>query len=267
MLTLSLITLFACNGEKEDTAIDSTDTATTEETDTEETDTEETDTEETDEPAGTAQVRVVHASPDAPAVDIFVNGEPSGIEGFTFKSTTGFIELPSGDYSFAVAPAGATFDEALPITLDATLASGGAYTAVAHGYLDTSMESNGFALSPFVNDLSTPNAGTFKVQVIHAAAASAFAKVDLWNITDPDNAMPLIPDFDYGEEVTTELPTGIGFVLGIDVDADAQPDAVFDIPDSLSGFVAVYAINDVNGNPSLLAHFEDGTNAELTPRQ
>ena len=38
----------------------------------------------------------------------------------------------------------------------------------------------------------------------------------------------LIPDFDYGEEVTTELPTGIAFRLGLDIDADAVPDAVFD---------------------------------------
>ena len=129
------------------------------------------------------------------------------------------------------------------------------------------MESNGFAISPFVADLTEPNAGTFKIQVVHAAAGSAFATVDVWNITDIDNPMPLIPGFEYGASVTTELPSGVAYVLGLDVDADANPDAIFDIPDSLSGFVGVYAINDVNGNPSLLAQFEDGTTAELTPRQ
>lgn len=269
MFTLSLLTFIACNGEKEDTALTETDTAATEDTETnEETDTEETDTEETDtDVPPNALVRVVHASPDAPPVDVFVNGEASGIENFAFKDTTGFIELPAGSYSFAVAPAGAGFSEALPITLDVELAGDGAYTAVAHGYVDTSMESNGFAITPFVNDLTAPNMDTFKIQVVHAAAASAFATVDVWNITDPDNAMPLIPGFNYGDSVTTELPTGTAFVLGLDVDGDATPDAVFDIPDSLSGFVAVYAINDVSGAPSLLAHFEDGTNAELTPRQ
>ena len=267
MLTLSLLTFIACSGDKEDTAIEETDTSTTEETGTEETDTEETDTEETDTPPGNALVRVVHASPDAPPVDVFVNGEASGVENFAFKNTTGYLELPAGTYSFAVAPAGAGFSEALPITLDAELASDGAYTAVAHGYLDTSIESNGFAITPFVNDLTAPNTDTFKIQVVHAAAASGFATVDVWNITDPDNAVPLIPGFNYGDSVTTELPTGVAFVLGLDVNADENPDAIFDIPDSLSGFVAVYAINDVNGSPSLLAHFEDGTNAELTPRQ
>lgn len=264
MFILSLLTLIACNSKKEDTSIEEMDTASTEETDTIETDTDETDTEI---PPGNSMVRVVHLSPDAPPVDIFLNGEPSGIENFAFKDTTGFIELPSGSYSVAVAPTGAGFEAALPITLEAELASDGAYTAIAHGYLDTSVESNEFTLTPIVNDLIAPNTNTFKIQVIHAAAASVYAKVDLWNITDPDNAMPLIPDFDYGESITTELPTGVAFVLGIDIDADSAPDAVFDVPDSLSGFVTVYAINDVNGQPSLLVHFEDGTNAELTPRR
>ena len=107
MLTLSLLTFIACSGDKEDTAIEETDTSTTEETGTEETDTEETDTEETDTPPGNALVRVVHASPDAPPVDVFVNGEASGVENFAFKNTTGYLELPAGTYSFAVAPVGA----------------------------------------------------------------------------------------------------------------------------------------------------------------
>ena len=74
MLTLSLISIIACSGDKDDTAIEETDTSVTEETDTETEDTEtgeeETDTEN---PPGNAKVRVVHASPDAPPVDIFVN--------------------------------------------------------------------------------------------------------------------------------------------------------------------------------------------------
>ena len=124
---------------------------------------------------------------------------------------------------------------------------------------------NGFAITPFVGDVSEPTEGTFRVQVIHAAA-SAFAQVDIWNITDAANPAALIPDFDYGAEVTTELPTGIAFVLGLDVNNDADPDAVFNIPDSLTGFIGLYAVNDVDGNPSLLAHFEDGTAVQLNPQ-
>ena len=184
-------------------------------------------------------------------------------------ATTGFVELPAGDYSFAVAPTGTDFASAVPVTLDVTLSAGDVYSAIAHGYLDpgTAMQTNGFAITPFAGDLSSPTDGTFRVQVVHAAAADAFAKVDVWNITDEANPSALIPDFDYGEEVTTELPTGIAFRLGLDIDADAVPDAVFELPDTLTGFVSVYAVNDADGAPSLLAHFEDGTSAQITPVQ
>ena len=271
MITVTLLSLIACSGDKDDTAAETEDTAvTTEETGTEETDTEETDTEETDtedtDTVAAAQVRVVHASPDGPAVDLYVNGEAAGINDLAFTNTTGFVELPAGDYSFAVAPAGTDFASAVPVTLDVTLAEGDVYTAIAHGYLDAT-QTNGFAITPFAGDLSSPTDGTFRVQVVHAAAGAAFAKVDIWNITDEANPTPLIPDFDYGEEVTTELPTGIAFRLGVDIDADAVPDAVFEIPDSLSGFVGVYAVNDVNDAPSLIAHFEDGTSIQLVPVQ
>ena len=104
MITITLLSLIACSGDKDDTATETDDTAvTTEETDTEETDTEETDTDET---VDVAQVRVVHASPDAPNVDLYVNGEAAGVNDFAFMATTGFLELPAGDYSFAVAPTG-----------------------------------------------------------------------------------------------------------------------------------------------------------------
>ena len=270
MITITLLSLIACSGDKEDTAVTddtSVEETDTEETDTEETDTEETDTEETDEPSSVAQVRVVHASPDAPPVDLYVNGAAAGIDNLEFLDTTGFVELPAGDYSFAVAPAGTDFASAVPVSLDVSLTDGDVYTAIAHGYLDTSVESNGFAITPFGADLSAPSDGTFRVQVVHAAAAAAFATVDIWNITDEANPTPLIPGFAYGSEVTTELPTGVAFRLGVDINADTVPDAVFDIPDSLSGFVGLYAVNDSTGAPSLLAHFEDGTSAQLTPVQ
>ena len=269
MITITLLSLIACSGDKEDTGatddtnVEETDTESTEETDTE----TETDTDETDVPSTVAQVRVVHASPDAPAVDLYVNGEMAGIDNMAFLATTGFVELPAGDYSFAVAPTGTDFASAVPVTLDVSLVDGDVYTAIAHGYLDTSMGGNGFAITPFAADLSAPTDGTFRVQVVHAAAAGAFATVDIWDITDEANPTPLIPGFTYGSEVTTELPTGMAFRLGVDINADSVPDAIFDIPDSLEGFVGLYAVNDSNGAPTLLAHFEDGTSAQLTAIQ
>lgn len=210
-----------------------------------------------------SEVRVVHLSPDAPAVDVYANGAAVGVNNVAFPSGTGYLEVPSGDYTFEVAPAGTTYADAVPVALTATLEPGVSYTAIAHGYLDPTNGSNGFALTPFGNDRAPAAPGNFTVQVIHAAAAAPFAQVDIWNITDANNPTPLIENLDYGSEVTTELPMGIGFELGVDINNDSSPDATFSIPDSLSGFVAVYATNDTSGTPFLFAHLEDGTTVQI----
>ena len=52
-----------------------------------------------------AMVRVLHASPDAPAVDVYVNGEVA-VEGAEFKALTDYLTLPAGDYNVEIKPAG-----------------------------------------------------------------------------------------------------------------------------------------------------------------
>ena len=47
---------------------------------------DDTAVEDTDvEVVGDAKVRVVHLSPDAPGVDLYVNGETAGVDGVTFQ--------------------------------------------------------------------------------------------------------------------------------------------------------------------------------------
>jgi hypothetical protein len=83
--------------------------------------------------AADAQVRVIHASPDAPPVDIWVDGAPA-ITGLAFGQATGHVRLPAGAHQVAVAPAGAPADSAvIAATLD--LAPGQAYTVMAVGRL------------------------------------------------------------------------------------------------------------------------------------
>lgn len=57
-----------------------------------------------------ANLRVVHGSPDAPAVDILVNGAtgPAPLTGFSFGDITPYVAIPAGNYDIGVAPAGAT---------------------------------------------------------------------------------------------------------------------------------------------------------------
>ena len=57
-----------------------------------------------DEPA---RIRVLHLSPDAPGVDVFVNGgDEAAVEALEFPDGTPYLEVPAGTYTFDVSPAG-----------------------------------------------------------------------------------------------------------------------------------------------------------------
>jgi len=70
-------------------------------------------TETAEMPAETAYIRVAHFSPDAPAVDVYINGELSAVQGLAFPDVTDWIEVPAAAYSIAVAPAGTSIDDAV----------------------------------------------------------------------------------------------------------------------------------------------------------
>lgn len=263
VIGLPLALNLACGGKSDDSAADDDTEDTTDTVDTTDTD-DDTAVEDTDvEVVGDAKVRVVHLSPDAPGVDLYVNGETAGVDGVTFPAGSGYLVVPAAEYTFEVAPAGTTHDDVVPVGLTATLEADKSYTAIAHGYLDSANGSNGFAITPFVDNTESITDGNFRVHVIHAAAADAFAQVDIWNLTDPNNPSPLIENFDYGADVETELPTGVAFVLGVDVNDDQVADAEFNIPDSLTGYVGLYAVNDTAGTPFLFAHLEDGATVQI----
>jgi hypothetical protein len=61
---------------------------------------------------GEAQLRVIHASPDAPAVDVLLDGERVFLDA-TFGTVSEFTSLPAGAYEVAVVPAGEDADEAV----------------------------------------------------------------------------------------------------------------------------------------------------------
>jgi Domain of unknown function (DUF4397) len=109
---------------------------------------------------GMARVRVVHASPDAPAVDVWVNGTVA-FSNAPYKGITPYAELAPGSYKVQVSPTGATE----PIVIDATLdlAADTDYTVVAVGQLEN--------IEPLVlvDNNSAPAAGKAHVRFVHAS--------------------------------------------------------------------------------------------------
>ena len=93
-------------------------------------------TDDTSAPADdTARIRLLHASPDAPAVDVTV--ESSGdvlVDGAAFGDTA-TVEVPAGSYTLEVRGDTESNDGDVVTTFDVTVEGGRAYTAVAQGYL------------------------------------------------------------------------------------------------------------------------------------
>ncbi len=65
-------------------------------------------------PAGNACVNVIHASPDAPAVDVAVTGGPVLFENAAFPAGTDYAEVDAGTYDLEIRPTGTT-DVALAV--------------------------------------------------------------------------------------------------------------------------------------------------------
>jgi hypothetical protein len=82
---------------------------------------------------GIAQVRVVHYSADAPAVDIALDGGDVVVENLEYPNAAGYLDLPEGEYDLEIRPAGTT-DVAFdidPLALD----GGNSFTVFAIGSL------------------------------------------------------------------------------------------------------------------------------------
>jgi hypothetical protein len=109
---------------------------------------------------GKAQVRVVHASPDAPAVDVWVNGAVA-FSNAPFKGITNYAQLDPDTYNVQVTPTGATTP--VVIEADLSLAADTDYTVVAVGLLAD--------IEPLVlvDNNAAPAAGKAHVRFVHAS--------------------------------------------------------------------------------------------------
>ncbi|TDQ42187.1 DUF4397 domain-containing protein [Aureibacillus halotolerans] len=80
-----------------------------------------------------AYARVLHASPDAPPVDVYVNGQPL-LRQFAYEQHSQYARLPEGTYTIEVFPSGKTTNPV--IRTEVSLDGGKAYTLAVGGTLD-----------------------------------------------------------------------------------------------------------------------------------
>ncbi|MEW5755536.1 MAG: DUF4397 domain-containing protein [Pseudomonadota bacterium] len=82
--------------------------------------------------SGKAKVRVIHASPDAPAVDIYVDSTKA-LSNVPYKAISNYLEVDAGQANIQVFAAGTTTSPVIDATV--TLADGTIYTIIAMNQL------------------------------------------------------------------------------------------------------------------------------------
>lgn len=126
-------------------------------------------------PSASAQsmnmVRVMHASPDAPAVDIYVDGN-AVLRDVPFFAYSNYLTLPDGTYNIAVTPAGSPVEDAV-LAGPLEVRGGFSGTLGAVGFLDD-IE----AVLYEDNTVPVP-AGKARVRVIHASPNAPAVDVKL----------------------------------------------------------------------------------------
>jgi hypothetical protein len=142
---------------------------------------------------GEAKVRVAHAVPDAPAVDVLVNGDVA-VAGAEFGDVTGYLELPAGEYDVAINVAGTD-----STVFDTTLAvEGEDYTVAATGNLNPEGDEPGFGLDVFEDKLGRLFGDDGRVRAVHLSPDAPAVDVAVAG-ADDEPAVFLAQGIEFGE--------------------------------------------------------------------
>lgn len=257
LLAASLLMFVACSGDdgKTDTDTDESDTDTDTDTDADaDADADSDSDTDADTDTDMGSVRVLHLSPDAGAVDVFLDGDSSPLlTAVPFLAGTGYLTVPAGSHTFDIAPAGAGIGAAvLSATVDVT--AGGAYSATAYGTVGNGT----LDLLALVDDDGGIASGDVRLQISHTA--DGVGQVDLWELAGPS---AVLSDVDFGATASVDVAGG-ALPLGLDVNDDASPDWQFSVPDLGTGaLIDVYAVATQADGPFLVAHLPDGSVATV----
>jgi Domain of unknown function (DUF4397) len=173
-----------------------------------------------------AQVRVAHLSPDAPNVDVYVNGEPV-LTDVPYTTISSYLSLPAGTQQVTVYAAGDTSRPVIDTPVE--LAAGGAYTIAAVGLVTD----GSITAQVYQDDLRAPSAGNAKLRVIHASPDAG--PVDVV----PRGGDPLVTDLAFPEDTPyAEVPAG---TYTLDVNAAGTDQTVLTVPDAALASGGVYS--------------------------
>ncbi len=193
-----------------------------------------------DEVVETAQLRVVHASPDAPPVDVYLNGEiVEGLTNVPYFTVSGYLTVPAAEYRVQVTPAGAGLDQAV-IDTTVPLSPFNGYTLAATGFLSD--------IQPTLieDDLSEISAVDARVTVYHFSPGAPNVDVK----TLPDGAI-ILEDVGFGSSATDDIDGGT-YNIAVTPAGAADP-VVLNFPEAVLEDGSDYDIFAINPLESLAA--------------
>lgn len=164
----------------------------------------------------TAQVRVLHGSGDAPAVDVY-DGKDAVFEGLEFASVTDYLTLPAGEHRIRVVPAGVSLKEG-PVVIDATLTfeGGTATTVAATGSLEEGI------IPQVLLDVPSPSLDMAQARVVHFTFDALAVDIA------PVGEDPIITDLAYPDDSGyVDLAPG---TYTLEVRVSGSPDALVTLP-------------------------------------
>ncbi len=136
--------------------------------------------------ASDARLRVLHASPDAPAVDIYVDGAKA-LADVPFGTLSDYLSVPAGDHQVQVFAAGTTTGAVIDATI--TLQAGTSYTVAATNALASIQ-------AQVIEDDPAPTGDAAQLRAVHLSAdapavdvaprGSAVADAVVTNLAYPD---------------------------------------------------------------------------------
>lgn len=201
-----------------------------------------------------ANLRVLHASPDAPAVDIYLDGTEA-ISNLAFDDITDYVSVPSGAHNVQVFPASADGTGDPVIDADVTLDAGVDYTVAAVGLLAD--------IEPLVlvDDNSDPAAGQTKLRFVHASPDAP--AVDIY----AEGAGVIVPDAAF-KDASGYLNLDAG-TYDLEVRAAGTETVALDLPGVVleeGKTYTAFAVGLLDGTPALDAKLTvDATAQQATP--
>ncbi|WP_336001769.1 DUF4397 domain-containing protein [Halorientalis halophila] len=220
---------------------------------------------------GTADVRVVHASPDAPPVDVLIDGE-AVLENVSFGTVSDYLAVDAGERNVTVTaaddPDTVVYEETLPI-------QAGAYTVVAAGEVSEDAEEP-FRPVLLLDGAAEPDSNESLVRLAHLVPDAPAV-----DVTVAETNTTLFENVSFGNSSDYEAVPAGDYTLEVrpaDAEADADPVATVNVTLDNATAVTAFAVGyldpeaapgdepfDVLLEPDLLSEPTAEANATVTP--